>query len=1010
MVLSRVRFQRPRLRAVVFLLCSCVAMSGLAAGPLLAATPDNLGNGLGKLLESHQATRGLSGNALQSVAPYDGYTSEQVAALARLAIADQQGRYMVRINPDGKLPIDALARNLGAAIPSLQVKAVDAKYRNVGVMDAYVSLDDLAALAGSSGVRSVILELKPYHSAKRASDAVSSSTPSAPDASNGDIFRRLGSVFDEGVTQHRVDRINRFYNASAASDYEGNGMSIGFLSNSYAANASAMQADVTNFDLPGAAANPVNTQAVTVLEDDAVQGSDDEGRAMVQIGYKMAPKAKLAYATANLGEVDFANNIRALAGIPANQYPGQTFAADTICDDVGYFDEPFFQDGIISAGVDDATAFGVSYFSSAANDIGVNGYESDLRWVANGTGLTAAAGNTALAGTNINLANVPPELYAGGFHNFNPNAGQLDVAQTVNIASGQNQPNTILQWNEPYDQNTAPNLVQPPLFTGHGTISNSQTSVSFTMPASLTAGALYELTSTADAGSSVDSIVTIKDPSGNVVVNHQDTQVDEVARFFAPVTGGNYSVTIDRYATTTGALTVNLYATNGFNGPAVKTRISLLAFTTAGVYVPTSSLTDDTFATNEPIQLGVTPRSGGAQLQYVFARANVPTGANVATHIRYLIPGNGLNGVGPAEYFSYNTVTTGGHAMAKGTNGTAAYDVFRPNLPEPYSSPGPVRIYYDNSGSGEQFAIPEIRREPRIAAADDAANTVLAPNFSGTSAAAPHAAAIAALVLEAHGGRHALSPVQMTDLLEHSTFPHDLDPSAAAGVARTTSGARIAIRIASDGSSNAGTGGQDTNAFTVTYTGGSSLATLVFNPQGTAATAGNVSGGANGVANVAGSSPPTVKYTEVNAPGMVFTPSSRPFTVGSQSSLPTASVTAAYTNAAPAPSVANQWWTMTLTFANGAFTQDKVLRYSVGRGEQHSSDNNTRSNYLADLFGGGVSIPSGTVVQDGMSFSGTTTDGETFSGVIRNHLGAGYSPVDGYGFLNAEAAVQHAVP
>ena len=38
---------------------------------------------------------------------------------------------------------------------------------------------------------------------------------------------------------------------------------------------------------------------------------------MIQIGYKMAPKARLAFATANLGEVGFANNIRALAGIRA---------------------------------------------------------------------------------------------------------------------------------------------------------------------------------------------------------------------------------------------------------------------------------------------------------------------------------------------------------------------------------------------------------------------------------------------------------------------------------------------------------------------------------------------------------------------------------------------------------------------------------------------------------------------------------------------------------------------
>ena len=46
-------------------------------------------------------------------------------------------------------------------------------------------------------------------------------------------------------------------------------------------------------------------------------------------------------------------------------------------------------------------------------------------------------GPGALDGTNINLAGVPTNLYQGGFHNFNPNPGQQDVAQTVNVlASG----------------------------------------------------------------------------------------------------------------------------------------------------------------------------------------------------------------------------------------------------------------------------------------------------------------------------------------------------------------------------------------------------------------------------------------------------------------------------------------------------------------------------------------------------------------------------------------------
>jgi hypothetical protein len=997
-------------------------MLALSFGSLsaLASTPENLGNGLGKLVESHLALAGLNQNARAAAAPFNGYRTPQEAALAALAISDAQGRVMVRVNPDGSVPIDALGIALGARLTSFQMTAVDVAYRNVGVMDALVSLDDVPVLARTPGVRSVILELKPRVSRAAKSD----NDGASPSALTGDTLRKLGTEFDQGVVQHHVDQINQFYNTSAASDFEGAGMSIGFISNSFGDTTGPSPADdVANFDLPGAPTNPVNTQAVVVLQDDG-GGSDDEGRGMVQIGYKMAPKARDAFATANFGEVGFANNIRALAGMPAFVYPPgvqQNFAADSICDDVGYYDEPYFQDGIIGQGVNDVAAFGVTYFSSAANDIGINGYDSDLRWVPNGSGNTAADGNTALAGTNIDLTGVPPELYAGGFHNFNPNLGQLDVAQTVNIAGNSSQPPTVLEWNEPYDQNTEPDLVEPPVFVGNGTITNAQPEVSFTVPETLTEGVLYQLDSDADAGSSVDTIVTVLDSDGNTVVDHQDTEVDETARFFAPVTGSGYQIIIDRYSNTTGPFTVTLHATNGFSGPTISTRMSLLVFDMNGAYVPDDSLTANALATNEPIQLGVTLRSGGSQLQYVVARANMPTGPNVATHIRYLLPGNGLGGLGPAEYFSYNTVTTGGHAMAAGGNGTAAYSVFRPSLPETFTSPGPVTIYYDTDGT--RMNPPLVRQQPTIAAVDGANTSFFVgdngddpdtnPNFYGTSAAGPHAASIAALVLEAHGGHHSLTPAQMTDLLKHSTFPHDLDPSYVSGVARTASGDKISIRLGSDGSSNTGTGGQDANSFGVSYTGASSLTSLVFNPAGSAAAAGNVSGGNNGEIDNPGSNPPTVTYFENNAPGAVFIPNSRAFTVGSASTIAAGDVTSAFSNTAPAPST-TQSWTMTLTFASGTFTQGNTLRFTVGRGEQHSSvtgngttigPGTTILDYLADILGNGVTLPSGNFTPSGMAFSGTTTDGGTFSGTLQNRIGAGYSPVDGYGLIDAETAV-----
>ena len=316
-----------------------------------------------------------------------------------------------------------------------------------------------------------------------------------------------------------------------------------------------------------------------------------------------------------------------------------------------------------------------------------------------------------------------------------------------------------------------------------------------------------------------------------------------------------------------------------------------------------------------------------------------------------------------------------------------------------------------------------MRQQPTIAAVDGANTSFFVsdntldpdtrPNFYGTSAAGPHAAAIAALVLEAHGGHHALTPAEMTSLLKHSTFPHDLDPSSVSGVARTASGEKIAIRLTSDGSSNNGTGAQDANSFTVSYTGASSLTSLVFNPAGDANAAGNVSGGNNGEIDNPGSSPPTTTYFENDFPGAVFIPSSHPFAVGSASTIVSSGVTAAFSNTAPPPST-NQSWTMTLTFPTGTFTAGNTLRFTVGRGEQHSAATGngttigpgaTIADPLADIFGNGVTLPAANVTPSGMAFSGTTADGGTFSGTLQNRIGFGYSPVDGYGLIDAEAAV-----
>ena len=90
----------------------------------------------------------------------------------------------------------------------------------------------------------------------------------------------------------------------------------------------------------------------------------DEGRAMLQIVHAVAPDASLAFYTGDNSETDFANGITTLASPVASGGAG----AKVIADDLGYYDEPFYQDGIVAQAIDTVEAAGVAYFSAAGNN------------------------------------------------------------------------------------------------------------------------------------------------------------------------------------------------------------------------------------------------------------------------------------------------------------------------------------------------------------------------------------------------------------------------------------------------------------------------------------------------------------------------------------------------------------------------------------------------------------------------------------------------------------------
>jgi len=124
--------------------------------------------------------------------------------------------------------------------------------------------------------------------------------------------------------------------------------------------------------------------------------------------------------------------------------------------------------------------------------------------------------------------------------------------------------------------------------------------------------------------------------------------------------------------------------------------------------------------------------------------------------------------------------TSFGHGNAAGASsvGAAAYDKTpafgtSPPVLESFSSPGGVDILFDTDGN--RLVTPESRQNVDIVAPDGTNTTFFGsedsesdgfPNFFGSSAAAPHAAAVAALMLESAGGEGSLTPSEVYSALE----------------------------------------------------------------------------------------------------------------------------------------------------------------------------------------------------------------------------------------------------
>lgn len=482
-----------------------------------------------------------------------------------------------------------------------------------------------------------------------------------------------GSVISEGVAQLSVEK------AREAFPLRGKGITVGVLSDSFNAATEAIpggsiathaQQDIVSNDLPGAAGTCSDQQLpVRVLEEGPASEATDEGRAMLQIVHDLAPHASLAFATAFSGELGFAQNIERLAKPVSEGGAG----ADVIVDDVGYFEEPFFQDGPVAAAIDKVTSEGVTYLTAAGNE---NLFDAEGDEIASWEAPSYRDAGSCPAKVEA----LPVSFNASHCMDYNP-GGTTDTTFGIKVKAGE----TLivdLQWAEPWN------------------------GVSTDLDAFLLSGAGEILTGSAEA-----------------------------------------------------------------NVTKTQTPVELLGW-------------ENTGATSKTVQLVVNRRLGVASPRLKFLIMEDGPGLGETEYPK----SSGGDVVGPTIY---------GHAGAASAISVAAIPFSSTTAPEKYSSRGPVTHYFgpvEGPIPAPPLLPPEEVAKPDVTATDCGATTFFASfvggiwRFCGTSAAAPHAAAVAALLRQ---GDSNATAQQVRESLVKTATPIGAFPATAVGTGLVNARAAI---------------------------------------------------------------------------------------------------------------------------------------------------------------------------------------------------------------------------
>jgi hypothetical protein len=129
-----------------------------------------------------------------------------------------------------------------------------------------------------------------------------------------------------------------------------------------------------------------------------------------------------------------------------------------------------------------------------------------------------------------------------------------------------------------------------------------------------------------------------------------------------------------------------------------------------------------------------------------------------------------------------------------------------------------------------------------------------------------------------------------------------------------------------------------------------------------------------------------------------------PVTIGATRGIAAGDIQWAFSAPADSPGQAGQWERLAFTFPRGKFDPGDFFSFGVDRDEAATAVGGNS----ADLLGANFDLESGEMTRGGAVFSGRFESGESFLGVFVNRIGEGYTPLDGYGFINAERAVRAA--